>query len=783
MPRSARWTSDRVTDGHDRHAGHQPRRPRLLLLCDFRPHEAATVIDHIEAIRARSRYDVFIMPIAGDLPDQLDLEAFDGLLIHYNLVMSSATYLSPLARWRIGQYRGVKAAFVQDEYRFVDATIGVMRTLGIHVVFTCVPQDQVELVYAHEALPDLKRTVTVLTGYVPKPLLALPVVPYAERTVDVSYRGRRLPAWLGRLGQEKGVIADRFRADAAAHGLSIDISTREHDRLYGRDWIDFISRSRAMLGVESGASIFDFDGSIEQTVREYLSTHPDAPFDELQRLFLAPFEGRIRLNQISPRCFEAAALGTLMVLYPGDYSGILKPWRHYVPLLKDHSNMAEVAHAVHDRPTWERITAQARQEVALNRRYSFEAMVETVDEALDLTITAKRALEPGAFARMADGSYARLRTTQLHALGLPPAVNRARLMAGRALRAFGPSPIAIAASPTRPRDRVQVWRRRWQHVRSMAYWAVRPHDLPWALLARHRGALLTELSELGRLQRLGARALAVGAPSPFVLLVDEATRDLCVVLRRDAPASGSPLPAVPADLSSAFSVSLHLTDAWLIPPGIDGLPGRWLDAVSALLRARPDVGRRLLAGRAPWCDVLLLRESAGDRPLDVPAASPESAPSPPGRLQQPDAKETGPGDALGPWASPCLGPREEVGGAAPGRDRPHRHRHLRAAEGRGDRSGGKERGDERLVGVQPRRDHIAVGPLGHLRPSFSALNLFKGLAEVAEVRTQWNVVRPGLKDPVVRPFDEDLWRPRRARLQVARRDGAQVERPVQVGEA
>lgn len=612
MPRSARWTSDRVTDGDDRHAGHQPRRQRLLLLCDFRPHEAATVIDHIEAIRAWSRSDVFVMPISGDLPDELDLEAFDGLLIHYNLVMSSATYLSPLARWRIGQYRGVKAAFVQDEYRFVDATIGVMRTLGINVLFTCVPEDQVELVYAPGALPDLKRTVTVLTGYIPQPLLARPVAPYDDRTIDVTYRGRRVPPWLGRLGQEKTVIADRFRADAPAYGLSVDISTRERDRLYGQDWIEFVGRSRAMLGVESGASVFDFDGSIEQAVGEYVATHPDAPFDELHRLFLAPFEGRIRLNQISPRCFEAAALGTLMVLYPGDYSGILTPWRHYVPLLKDHSNMAEVAHAVHDRPTWERITAGARQEVALNPRYSFQAMVETVDDALDLTITAERAIEPSAFARMADGSYARLRTTQLHALGLPPAVHRARLMAGRALRALGPSPIAIAASPTRPRDRVQLWRRRWQHVRSMAYWAVRPHDLPWSLLVRHRGALLTELSELGRLQLLGARALAVGAPSPFVLLVDEATRDLRVVLRRDAPASGSPLAVVPPDLSSASSVSLHLTDPWLVPPGIGGLLGRRLEAVSAVLRARPDVARRLLAGRAPWCDVVQLQESAGE---------------------------------------------------------------------------------------------------------------------------------------------------------------------------
>ncbi|MGH9897178.1 MAG: hypothetical protein ACREA0_35325, partial [bacterium] len=315
MQPSARWTSDRVTDHDDQ--THE-RRPRLLLLCDYRPHEAATVIDHIEAIRRWSRYDVFVLPMFGDLPDEVDLEAFDGLVIHYNLVMASAVFLSPLARWRISQFRGVKAAFIQDEYRFVDSTVGVMRTLGIQVLFTCVPEDQVGLVYPSEALPELKRKVTVLTGYVPERLLAVPPTAYDDRSVDVGYRGRRLPFWLGRLAQEKVLIADRFRADAPSHGLSTDISTSEDDRLYGGAWIDFIGRSRATLGVESGASVFDFDGSIEQAVRGYLAGHPGASFDELHRLFLGEVDGRIRLNQISPRCFEAAALGTLMVLYPGD---------------------------------------------------------------------------------------------------------------------------------------------------------------------------------------------------------------------------------------------------------------------------------------------------------------------------------------------------------------------------------------------------------------------------------------------------------------------------------
>jgi hypothetical protein len=607
MNRGARWTSERVTDG-DR-LSHE-RRPRLLLLCDFRPHEAATVIDHIEAIRAWSRYDVFVLPMFGDLPDELALDAFDGLLIHYNLVMSSPTYLSPLARWRISQFSGVKAAFIQDEYRFVNSTVGVMRTLGIHVLFTNVSQDQMQLVYPGAALPDLRRKVTVLTGYVPQELLSRLLVPYEDRTVDVGYRGRRLPAWLGRLAQEKVVIADRFLADAPAYDLTTDISTREEDRLYADGWIQFVGRSRATLGVESGASVFDFDGSIEQAIRAYLSSHPDTLFEELHRLFLADVDGRIPLNQISPRSFEAAALGTLMVLYPGDYSGILKPGRHYVALQKDHSNMAEVVEAIRDRDTWERITTQAREEVALNPRYSFRAMVETVDDALDLSITAGGAIHLGAFAPIASKSFERMRTTQLHALGLPPAINRVRIMAGRVVRGLRPSPIAIGPGPHRAGEKAHTLRERWRYMRSLTFWATRPRVLPTALLLRHRGALLRDLSELGRLQLMGKRAYAAGAPHPFVLLVDEGARDLRVVLRRDVPASGRALSALPRDVSWASGVVLDLTDPWLVPGGVWGSPPRMLEALSTVLRARPKVGRRLLAGSRPWCDVIALDPQA-----------------------------------------------------------------------------------------------------------------------------------------------------------------------------
>jgi hypothetical protein len=576
----------------------------MLVLCDYRPYEATTVTDHIDAIRRHSRVSVYVLPTLGDLPDGLDLEAFDGLIIHYNIIMSDDEYLSPLSRWRISRYSGVKAAFIQDEYRFVDATVGVMRALGIEVLFSCVPSDQVDKVYPRSRLPKLAKVANVLTGYVPDALLAAEVLPYESRTIDVGYRGRRLPPWLGALAQEKVQIAERFVADPATHGLKLDISCDEEDRLYGAAWTDFVGACRAMLGVESGASVFDFDGSIEAAVRNHLAAKPTTPFEELKELYFADLEGRIRLNQISPRSFEAAALGTLMVLYPGEYSGILQPWRHYVPLERDHSNIAQVVETIRDPVRWIEITQQARDEVARSPSYSYQAMVDTVDSTMDLRASGRPAVAANGFVRLASRNYAGLRHVRLRAFGAPPTVNRIRLAVARALR---PSAINVAPSAARASERLHGLRSNFRLIQALAYWVLRPHQLPWRELVSGGRSLLEDLAELRRLQDIGRRALTTSGASPYVLSWDHERGNLRIETRAEPTSTAEPIPQ---DLSWAKSIGFKLEDRWLAPVGPSARTHMSLAGLSGVLRRNPAVARRLIAADGPWCGVASTRPSA-----------------------------------------------------------------------------------------------------------------------------------------------------------------------------
>jgi hypothetical protein len=368
------------------------RKLNVLLLCNrpARGADASTVTDHLDAFRRFSRHNVFELSFIRELPSRLDLARFDAIVIHYSTALGYYVdhYISAAARQRVHDFPGLKVAFIQDEYRMIDRVHEVLRFLGIDVLFTCVPTPEIGKVYPAAKLPGIAK-INNLTGYVPETLLSRPVAAIAARPIDVGYRTRKPPLWLGELGLEKWQIAERFVREAEGSGLRLDVSHSEADRLYGAKWTAFVASCKAMLGVESGASVFDFTGEIQRQVDAYVAEHPQASFQEVQAKFLLPHEGKIRLNQISPRCFEAAALRTAMVLFEGEYSGVLEPGRHYIPLKKDFSNVAEVIAALRDTAGLQRMVDRTFGEVAQNAAYSYKTFISRFDDVLEHEVTAR----------------------------------------------------------------------------------------------------------------------------------------------------------------------------------------------------------------------------------------------------------------------------------------------------------------------------------------------------------------------------------------------------------
>ena len=361
----------------------------VLLLCDDDPGHAGNVLDHIRALSDHSRHHVVrVNPRVGDRGRSLDLDDFDVIVIHYTIVVTYDSYLPSELASRISRFQGLKVQFIQDEYRWVDEITARMREIGIDVLFTCVPEAAISSIYGPR-LPGV-QTVTTLAGYVPDQLVGRRVQPLRSRPVDVGYRGRAVPYWLGRLGQDKVDIARGFLARAAGTGLRCDIAWTESDRIYGQRWFRFLASCRATLGTESGASVIDFDGSLERRVHEFLAERPAATYEEVEREILHEHEGNAVINVVSPRVFEAAALRTALVLFPGEYSGVVAPWTHYIPIEPDFSNFEEVAERLRDHAFLEELTNRTYADLVESGDYSLERFVRRFDQIVDERMSTRR---------------------------------------------------------------------------------------------------------------------------------------------------------------------------------------------------------------------------------------------------------------------------------------------------------------------------------------------------------------------------------------------------------
>ena len=318
----------------------------------------------------------------------------DVILIHYSVCILFDYYLPAAIAAAIKRFRGPKIQIIQDECRWVDRMTLRMAELGIDAVFSSLSPENICLAYHHEHVAKL-RFISGLPGYISDRLRKVETPRLADRPFDLVYRGRPLPIWLGRFGQEKAEIGLQALRMAERYGLKADCDTREEARVYGVDWHDLLTRGRAVLATEGGATVFDFDGTIEESVAEYRRRHPEADDDEVWNEVVRPHEGNVVHKTITPRVFEAIMYRTALVMYPGDYRGILKPWEHYIPLERDGSNEVEVVRYLKDDAYLMQLTERAYRRVADDPALQFAVYVQALDAAASRLFTEREAAARG----------------------------------------------------------------------------------------------------------------------------------------------------------------------------------------------------------------------------------------------------------------------------------------------------------------------------------------------------------------------------------------------------
>lgn len=387
-----------------------------VLFCYSRlPSFTNAVRDYVQSFADYSSHRIHYYDMDSG-PLDFDLAPYDCIVFNY-CFWARCLAVSPKFRDRVASFPGLKIAILQDEYEYFLWHEKTLIALGVNTIVTCVPEAHWRDVFRDETFRRV-TFINALTGYVPDSLLELPPAkPLTERKWILGYRSRPVPYTYGRLTQEKLLIGQRMKQLCAEHGVAANIEVTEESRIYGPAWPEFIGNCRAVLGTESGSNVFDFDGSLKPAIEAFLKAHPEANFETVHERFLKGNDDKIHMNQVSPRIFEAIAMRTGLVLFEGNYSGVIQPWVHFIPLKKDFSNVDEVFSALEDIPNLAAMTYRAYDDVIVSGKYHFRNFIGILDEHIAKTGPQAKGFEPCyglvAWRTSADGAIAPIASAQM----------------------------------------------------------------------------------------------------------------------------------------------------------------------------------------------------------------------------------------------------------------------------------------------------------------------------------------------------------------------------------
>lgn len=345
---------------------------------------APTIMEHIDAFSDYSQFKVWKVNTCFGFPKDLSKIKFKIILLHYSLFGAAPFGLAGKFLDYVKESNSsYKIAFFQDEYHFCPHRFHLIDQCKLDCIYTLV--EPLYFKNTYEKYTKVPKIFYNLTGYVSDNLIEIAELyfkPDKERQIDIGYRGRQLPFYMGKGAQEKHFIGVQFRKLAFESGLNLDIETEESKRIYGNKWFEFLANCKAVLGVEAGVSIFDLKDTVRQSCEETITNNPRITFNEIYNKFLHKYENNIPYRTISPRHFEASAFRVCQILFEGKYSGILKPMVHYIPLKKDFSNFDEVIKMFNNQELRHRLTEKAYQDLIASGNYSYRNFIKTFDDEL-----------------------------------------------------------------------------------------------------------------------------------------------------------------------------------------------------------------------------------------------------------------------------------------------------------------------------------------------------------------------------------------------------------------
>ncbi len=337
---------------------------RILVLHRISSTSRLTTVTHAFALPQYCPDNLYVYHhINAPVTEALKSICFDGVILNY-------CFLSYIRSDNL-DYREVyaflkdiqccKIALCQDDYTRNEILDNWLFEIGITNIFSPI-EKHLNILYP-KCFAAGKKFHMGLTGYVSSAQELIYHSSYTDwnkRTIDVGTRVRKLPAYYGRHGVNKGKIIEPVSEFFQKAGFVVDMSTDPRDVITAGNWLKFMGNCKFTLGSKGGASLTDPTGSIRKCVDEYLNRYPDAPFEDIEAHCFAGLDMKYDFSAISPRLFESASLDVCQILTREEWPGGMVEYEDYIPLESDLSNIDEVISIMRDDDHCQKITANCR---------------------------------------------------------------------------------------------------------------------------------------------------------------------------------------------------------------------------------------------------------------------------------------------------------------------------------------------------------------------------------------------------------------------------------------
>lgn len=309
---------------------------------------------------------------------------YDAIIYHWTFL--SNRFQPDYKYWKnitdkVIELNGYKVAIPQDEYDTTAWLWILFREHNIKTLFTCAyDMDNVLKVYPPE-ITGLKHYYKILAGYIDdNNIEKFKPSNFSDRHIDIGYRARKLPEYFGKTGLNKYLVAEKFDEKLIKSKLNFDISN-QHEFLKD-DWFKFLLTCKAVLGSESGSSLFDPYKEYQYNIKQYKAINPMASFKDVEYNCFKGKDNIIIGTGVSSRIFDAAMTKTLQILLKGNYNNIITPNKHYIEINKDFSNIPEILEQLSDNNYCQKIINNCYKELVLSDKYTYKKYVKFILECL-----------------------------------------------------------------------------------------------------------------------------------------------------------------------------------------------------------------------------------------------------------------------------------------------------------------------------------------------------------------------------------------------------------------